>query len=106
MTQPLPDAGRRHHATVMADIEHDPRSQRFTTSFEGHHAELAYEIADGRMVITHTNVPNEISGRGIASRLARAAFEHARDSGLRVQPMCSYAAGWAERHPEYRALLD
>lgn len=90
----------------MADIEHDPRTHRFSTSFDGHRAELAYELADGRMVITHTHVPDEISGRGIASRLVRATFEHAREAGLRIRPMCSYAAGWAQRHPEYRALLD
>lgn len=90
----------------MTDIEHDPATHRFSTSFDGHRAELEYEFSDGRMVITRTRVPDEISGRGIASRLTRTAFEHARGAGLRVRPMCSYAAGWAERHPEYRALLD
>jgi hypothetical protein len=35
-----------------------------------------------------------------------AAFEYAREAGLHVRPLCSYAAGWAERHPEYRPLLD
>lgn len=90
----------------MTDIDHDADNHRFTTSIEGKRAELEYDLEDGRMVITHTRVPDEISGRGIAGRLNRAAFEHARASGLRVRPVCSYAAAWAERHPEYRPLLD
>lgn len=90
----------------MTDIEHDSDAHRFSTSVDGHDATLDYDLADGRMVITHTRVPDEISGRGIAGDLVRAAFEHARATGLRVRPICSYAAAWAERHAEYRPLLD
>lgn len=90
----------------MTGIEHDTDARRFRTSLDGSDAVVEYELVDGGMVITHTRVPDAISGRGVASRLTRAAFEHARAAGLHVRPMCSYAAGWAERHPEYRALLD
>jgi predicted GNAT family acetyltransferase len=90
----------------MTDIQHDSDTHRFSASLDGSRAELEYELVDGCLVITHTRVPPEVSGRGVASRLTRAAFEHARAAGLQVRPMCSYAAGWAERHPEYRALLD
>jgi len=43
-------------------------------------------------------------GRGIAGQLTRAAFEHAKAQGWTVRPECSYAAAWAERHPEYSDL--
>jgi predicted GNAT family acetyltransferase len=90
----------------MMDIRHDTAARCFKASLDGHDAAVEYDLLDGRMVITHTRVPDGISGRGVASRLTRAAFEHARQTGLRVRPMCSYAAGWIERHPDYRALLD
>ncbi|MFC0677671.1 GNAT family N-acetyltransferase [Lysobacter korlensis] len=90
----------------MNPIEHDRDASCFRTSFEGQEATLEYERVDGWMVITHTRVPQEVSGRGIASRLTRTAFEAAREEGLQVRPMCSYAAGWAERHPEYKSLLE
>ncbi|NNC24565.1 N-acetyltransferase, partial [Salinisphaera sp. USBA-960] len=68
-------------------------------------AELDYQLRGDQLVITHTGVPEAIGGRGIASDLVRAAFEYARGAGLKVWPACSYAAVWAERHPEYSQLL-
>jgi len=86
-------------------VHHDPAAHRFTTSVDGHEAGLDYQLQDGRMVITHTDVPRPIEGRGVASQLTRAAFEHAREQGWNVRPACTYAAAWAERHPEVNQLL-
>lgn len=86
-------------------VQHDSNAHRFSSTVEGHEAALGYELQGRWMVITHTNVPDEIGGRGIASDLVRAAFEHARQQGWNVRPACSYAAAWVERHPEYNQLL-
>lgn len=86
-------------------VRHDPSAHRFSTTVDGHEAELDYRLEDGWMVITHTGVPLSIEGRGIASQMTRAAFEHAREQGWNVRPACAYAAAWAERHPEFNQLL-
>ncbi|MGH8085410.1 MAG: GNAT family N-acetyltransferase [Lysobacter sp.] len=92
--------------TTPPDIRHQPDRRRFTTTVDGHEAELEYRIGDdGFMDITHVTVPDEIGGRGIASQLTLAAFEQARTDGLNVRPSCPYAAAWAERHPEFSQLL-
>lgn len=88
------------------DIRHDPDQQRFHTTVDGHEAEVSYESDDGAMAITHTLVPEAIGGRGIAGDLNRAAFEHARRQGLRVRPLCTYAAAWVKRHPDFADLVD
>lgn len=91
--------------TPVPDIRHDSTARRFHTEVEGHQAELSYRL-DGRlMVIDHTWVPEAIGGRGIAARLVRTAFEHARAEGKRVVPACSYAAIWVSRHPEFAETL-
>lgn len=86
-------------------IRHDPAAGRFATTVDGQEARLDYQLQDGWMVIKHTAVPAAIAGGGLASRLTRAAFEHARDQGWRVRPACTYAVDWAKRHPEYQQLL-
>jgi predicted GNAT family acetyltransferase len=86
-------------------ILHDPAAGEFTTTVDGFHARLVYHLDGDHLVITHTGVPDPIGGRGIAGELVQAAFEHARAQGLHVRPACSYAAAWAERHPEYNQLL-
>lgn len=85
------------------DIRHE--DERFVADVGGIQAHLDYRREDGRMIITHTMVPDEVGGRGIAGQLTRAAFEHARALGWKVSPACSYAAGWANRHPEFADLL-
>ena len=86
------------------DVVHHPVSSRFIAEVDGRQAHLDYELVDGTMRITHTRVPSEIGGRGVAGELVRVAMEHARTEGLKVNPLCSYADAWLERHPEYAGL--
>ncbi len=93
-------------ASSSPPIAHDPARGRFHLELEGHQAELHYLERNGAMIIDHTGVPRPIGGRGLASQLVRAAFDHARDKGWTVVPACSYAATWVARHPEYASLVS
>lgn len=86
-------------------ISHHPIPGRFMAEVDGHQAYLDYEMDGAVMHITHTIVPEAIGGRGIASKLVRAAFEQARQEGWQVRPLCSYAAAWAAKHPEQADLV-
>ena len=86
------------------DVVHHPVSSRFIAEVDGHQAHLDYELVEGEMHITHTRVPPEIGGRGVAGELVRVALEHARTEGLKVRPLCSYADEWMKRHPAYADL--
>lgn len=86
-------------------IRHDKTNQCFSAGTEERMAHLDYLIEGGRMVCTHTFVPPELRGRGLAEQLVRAALAEARTKGWRVVPACSYVAAFIERHPEYRDLL-
>jgi len=59
----------------------------------------------GWMTIWHTEVPPELRGRGIATELSRAAFEHARKNNLRVDVICPSALQFLSEHPEYKPLV-
>lgn len=86
------------------DIRHERAAGRFETRVEGALCVLDYRLADGLMTITHTGVPPQVEGRGIASALTQAAMETARAEGWKVVPACSYAAAWLRRHPEFADL--
>lgn len=90
----------------MPTIQHDSDHHRFQIEVDGHLARLD-DVLDphaARMSITHTVVPAEIGGRGIAGQLVQAALEHARAQGWSVDPQCSYADAWMRRHPAFDAL--
>ena len=88
------------------DIVRDNRAeQEFELDVDGHRAIAAYQIEGDTIVFTHTLVPKAIEGRGIASKLIRAALDSARDQRLKVVPQCPFVAAYIKRHPEYRDLL-
>jgi predicted GNAT family acetyltransferase len=90
----------------MPDTVRDNRAeQEFELDVEGHRAIAAYQREGGTITFTHTLVPKAIEGRGVASKLIRAALDASRDEGLKVIPQCPFVAAYIERHPEYRALL-
>lgn len=90
------------------DIQHDRDTRRFETTVDGAHCLLDYTVADGVascvMTITHTEVPAEAGGRGVASALVKAAMDAAREQGWKVIPACSYADAWMRRHIGYQEL--
>jgi predicted GNAT family acetyltransferase len=87
-------------------VEHNEAAQRFEATVEGRLAVAEYERAGDAIVFTHTGVPAELRGRGIASELARVALETARTRQLTVVPSCPFFAGYIRRHPEYADLVS
>ena len=86
------------------DIRHLAAAHRFETTVDGVVCELDYQLHDGVMTITHTGVPEQVGGRGIAGELVRTAVETARREGWKIVPACSYAQVWMQRHPEFNDL--
>lgn len=86
-------------------IQHDAAERRFETVVDGEHCTLDYELAGATMSITHTRVPDAVGHRGIAAALMEAALAHARASGWRVIPKCSYALHYLREHREWADVL-
>jgi predicted GNAT family acetyltransferase len=86
-------------------IDHLAAQRRFQTTVDGFACVADYTLAGGVMTITHTEVPPQLGGRGIAGELVKAMLDHARSAGLKVRPACSYARSYMERHPETTDLL-
>jgi len=50
--------------------------------------------------ITHTNVPRELEGQGIASKLMKEAIGYAKSHHYEIILTCSFARVYLSRHPE------
>jgi len=86
-------------------VVHNPSASRFETHAQGQLCVADYQIAGQVMTMHHTYVPPALEGHGIAARMVAAALAHARQSGLRVRPTCSYVARYMQRHPDTLDLL-
>ena len=90
-----------------SDVRDNPSMSRFEMPLgDGALAVAHYKVEDVRVVLLHTEVPQELSGLGYGSRLAHGIVEALRRDGKRVIAKCSFMSCYAARHPEYGALLD
>ena len=86
-------------------VEHDAARHCFHATVDGQRCVVDYRLDGGVLHLTHTGVPPTLEGRGIAAALVREALGHARRHGLKVDPQCSYARGYMQRHPQTHDLL-
>lgn len=86
-------------------LRHNVAEHRFELAVGDRLAVAEYRMEAGRMMITHTFVPPELRGKGLAEKVVRAALEHARRENLKVVPACSYVGIFIERNVEYKSLL-
>ena len=72
---------------------------RYEAQVPGGTAFSSYRLEDGKIVFTHTEVPEAAEGHGVGDALVRFAVEDARARGLEIVPLCPFVAAWLRRHP-------
>ena len=87
------------------DVVDVPAESRFVVRRDGYEAELVYTVHDGRFLLLHTEVPNELGGHGIGGRLVTAAVARAGAENLTVVPWCPFARRWLRDHPDVAATV-
>jgi predicted GNAT family acetyltransferase len=89
----------------MSSVRDNKSRQRFELDVEGTMAFANYRLAPGSVIITHTETPPALRGRGIASKLVKGALEMIRADGLKVVAGCGFVVDYLEKHPEYSDLV-
>lgn len=95
--------GRQDETDVAVKNNH--AKNRFEVSLNGEVAVVEYRREGGRIVFTHTEVPDSMEGKGVARALVITALDFARSEKLEVAPECSFVAGYIKRHPEYLDIV-
>lgn len=66
---------------------------------------VTFRTKGEHMALTHTEVPQEYSGQGIAGGLVRHVLTHARDEGWSVLPYCPFISAYISTHDEFVELV-
>lgn len=82
------------------EIADNSEHKRFEITIDGVRAELVYRRRADRLILVHTEVPDELGGHGVGGALVQAALAEAAAEGLTVVPICPFARSWLERHPD------
>lgn len=88
MTQSLKDTGARYEMV-----------EQGLTSWAD------YRRDGARLIIDHVEAPPALRGTGASGRLMAAVAADAQAKGLKIVPVCGYAAAWLRKSHEFRDLL-
>ena len=80
-------------------VSNNAAQHRFELAVDGHIAAAYYESAGDVITFEHTEVPAELGGKGIGSKLVKGALDQVRADGLKVVAQCPFVKGWIGNIP-------
>lgn len=89
-----------------ASVTHNQEQRRFSLIINGSEAVLDYQLfkvqsssaEPTKIDFTHTWVPPELRGKGLAEKLVREGLQWARNEGFSIQASCWYVAKFLRTH--------
>jgi predicted GNAT family acetyltransferase len=78
---------------------------RFELDVDGAIAFVTYRKTNGAITLVHTEVPPELGGRGIGSKLGRATLDAVRAQGQKLIVECDFIRNFMGKNPGYNDLL-
>ena len=88
----------------MNPVRDNKSLRRFELDVDGGVAFANYRLAPGTIILTHTETPSPLRGRGIASQLVKGALEMIRADGLKVVAGCGFVVDYLQKHSEFADL--
>lgn len=90
----------------MPEIAHKKDQSRFELMEEGKKVgEMTYSASDDRMIINHTEVDEQLSGKGFGKKLVEAGVLYARENNIKLVPMCSFAQKTIDENSDWQDVL-
>lgn len=85
-------------------IDNEAKKQ-YEIHVDGSIVRIEYIKAKDKIYLTHTEVPKEMEGKGLASAIVNLVLEDIKSKDLTLVPMCPFVAMYIKRHPEWRNLV-
>jgi predicted GNAT family acetyltransferase len=85
-------------------VRNNTALSRYELDVNGATAFANYRLAPSTVIITHTETPPALRGRGIASKLVQGALEQIRADGMKVVAGCGFVVDYLDKHPEFADL--
>ncbi len=86
-------------------LSFNAKDNRFEQTVDGHEVYANTHRKGDVLYIDYVYAAPELRGKGAAGAFMKELMAQARSEGLKVTPICGYAAGWLRQHSEYKDLL-
>ena len=90
---------------MTSELTDNKARNQFEMITDGILSRIEYMIMGNKIFLTHTEVPKELEGKGVGSKIVKAALEEVESRGLKLIPLCPFVASYIKRHPEWERIL-
>jgi uncharacterized protein len=90
---------------MAASVRDNKDRNRFELDIGSEVAFANYRLTPSAVMITHTETPRALRGRGVGSELVKGVLELIRRDGKKVIAGCGFVVDYLERHPEDADLV-
>ena len=84
---------------------HNTDECKYEYHIEGYVAYITYDDQVGEMHLTHTIVPKELAGKGLAKTLLEDVLQEIKKDSKKAVAQCSYIVKYQEKNPDARDLF-
>ena len=78
---------------------------RFELNVDGYIAFIDYKQEDDIIKLIHTEVPEELGGRGVAAALVEKTLVYLEEHKNPLFPYCPYVYAYIKKHPEWKRIV-
>ena len=81
-------------------------TKRFELSVDGYTAFIDY-IEEGKIIkLVHTESPEELAGRGVATALIEKSLQYIEVHSYELLPSCPLVFKFIQRHPDWKRIVS
>ncbi|MGL4581664.1 MAG: GNAT family N-acetyltransferase [Flavobacterium sp.] len=91
---------------VTLEVVKNTDTKRFELTVDGYTAFIDYEEEGKVIKLIHTESPEELAGRGVATALIEKSLMYIADKGYELFPLCPLVYAYIKRHPEWKRIVS
>ena len=89
------------------NVVKNDESKRFELTIDGHIAFIDFTQRGTDVIkLIHTEVPEQLGGRGIAAVLVEKTLQYLEDNHFSLYPICPYVFAYIKKHPEWKRIVN
>jgi predicted GNAT family acetyltransferase len=79
---------------------------RFELTVNGSTAFIKYKIIGHNLFLIHTEVPVQLTRKGIGDAIVENALVYAREKGYTIVPICPFVQSYLKKHSEWKDIIS
>jgi predicted GNAT family acetyltransferase len=77
----------------------------FEMIVDGKRSFIDYMRKGDKIYLIHTEVPQELEGKGVAPEMVEKALQYIEDQHLKLVPLCAYVQHYLKRNPDWNRIV-